>query len=294
MTATKIFEIGQTYTTYETGEIVKVIRRSMSSLTILINGETLQKRFKLNDGVETIQISKWETVYADDVVCDEDATELQIDNAGILATSKNTHTKEPKMTITTFSISNDHGHYYGRPGYEITITDGHMVAKSNADLVEIRRLVDLNGIEAVAGGDVMIDIAAEAIADLAILESRIAAVNNSTGTITVFKGNPFVQWELPLGDEKLQSFLKDGLNYNGTNTPQGLLAELRQRHNFETPLSFTDRGWSYTTWSGTILSYEGVNQYGDRVADALLTIRLPLDRTVHQDGRKGHHFQLLR
>jgi hypothetical protein len=72
MTATKIFEIGQTYTTYETGEIVKVIRRSMSSLTILINGETLQKRFKLNDGVETIQISKWETVYADDVVCDED------------------------------------------------------------------------------------------------------------------------------------------------------------------------------------------------------------------------------
>jgi hypothetical protein len=72
MTATKIFEIGQTYTTYETGEIVKVIRRSMSSLTILINGETLQKRFKLNDdGVEFLQLSKWETVYADDV-CDED------------------------------------------------------------------------------------------------------------------------------------------------------------------------------------------------------------------------------
>jgi hypothetical protein len=81
MTATKIFEIGQTYTTYETGTVVKVLSRSMSSLTILINGEPLQKRFKLNDGVETIQISKWETVYADDVVCDEDATELQIDNA---------------------------------------------------------------------------------------------------------------------------------------------------------------------------------------------------------------------
>ena len=73
MTATKIFEINATYKTYETGEIVKVIRRSMSSLTILINGETLQKRFKLNDdGVEFLQLSKWETVYADDVVCDEE------------------------------------------------------------------------------------------------------------------------------------------------------------------------------------------------------------------------------
>jgi hypothetical protein len=73
MTATKIFEIGQTYTTYETGEIAKVLSRSMNRLTILINGETLQKRFKLNDdGVEFLQISKWETVYADDVVCDEE------------------------------------------------------------------------------------------------------------------------------------------------------------------------------------------------------------------------------
>jgi hypothetical protein len=201
------------------------------------------------------------------------------------------------MTITTFSISNDHGHYYGKPGFDVVVEDGHMVAKSNADLVEIRRLVDLheNGTD-VAGGDVMIDIAAEAIADLAILESRIAAVNNSTGTLTVFKGNPFVQWELPLGDEKLQSFLKDGLNYNGTNTPQGLLAELRQRHNFETPLEFSDRGWSYTTWSGTVLTYMEFDQSRDRIADALLTfsVRIPLERTVHQDGRKGHHFQLLR
>jgi hypothetical protein len=69
-----IFEIGQTYTTYETGTVVKVLSRSMNSLTIqLASGETLQKRFKLNDdGVEFLQLSKWETVYADDVVCDED------------------------------------------------------------------------------------------------------------------------------------------------------------------------------------------------------------------------------
>ena len=68
MTATKIFEIGQTYTTYETGTVVKVLSRSMNSLTIqLASGETLQKRFKLNDdGVEFLQLSKWETVYADD------------------------------------------------------------------------------------------------------------------------------------------------------------------------------------------------------------------------------------
>jgi hypothetical protein len=73
MTATKIFEINATYKTYETGEIAKVISRSMNTLTILINGETLQKRFKLNDdGVEFLQLSKWETVYADDVVCDEE------------------------------------------------------------------------------------------------------------------------------------------------------------------------------------------------------------------------------
>jgi hypothetical protein len=73
MTATKIFEINATYKTYETGEIAKVLSRSMNRLTILINGETLQKRFKLNDdGVEFLQISKWETVYADDVVCDEE------------------------------------------------------------------------------------------------------------------------------------------------------------------------------------------------------------------------------
>jgi hypothetical protein len=45
----------------------------MNRLTILINGETLQKQFKLNDdGVEFLQLSKWETVYADDVVCDEE------------------------------------------------------------------------------------------------------------------------------------------------------------------------------------------------------------------------------
>jgi hypothetical protein len=68
-----IFEIGQTYTTYETGTVVKVLSRSMNSLTIqLASGETLQKRFKLNDdGVEFLQLSKWETVYADDV-CDEE------------------------------------------------------------------------------------------------------------------------------------------------------------------------------------------------------------------------------
>jgi hypothetical protein len=71
MTAT-IFEINATYKTYETGEIVKVLSRSMNRLTILINGETLQKQFKLNDdGVEFLQLSKWETVYADDV-CDEE------------------------------------------------------------------------------------------------------------------------------------------------------------------------------------------------------------------------------
>jgi hypothetical protein len=68
MTATKIFEINATYKTYETGTVVKVLSRSMNSLTIqLASGETLQKRFKLNDdGVEFLQLSKWETVYADD------------------------------------------------------------------------------------------------------------------------------------------------------------------------------------------------------------------------------------
>jgi hypothetical protein len=107
MTATKIFEINATYKTYETGEIAKVLSRSMSSLTILINGETLQKRFKLNDGVETIQISKWETVYADDVVCDEDATELQIDNAVVCDEDFQFTITALESVLFTVTVNND-------------------------------------------------------------------------------------------------------------------------------------------------------------------------------------------
>lgn len=109
----------------------------------------------------------------------------------------------------------------------------------------------------------------------------------SSGTLTVFGGKPYIEWEFPLGNEKLQSFLKDGLDYDGAATPSGLLAEFRQRHEFETPLEFTDRGWSYTTWSGTILIHKAETKHGT------ISIRLPLARAVHEDGRKGFHFQLL-
>ena len=199
------------------------------------------------------------------------------------------------MKTITFSTSRDHGHYYGRPGFQISITDGAIAATPNEDLNEIIRLADLqkNGID-VAGGDVMESITSEAIADLTLLKTRITAAIASSGTLTVFDGKPYVYWTLPLGSPILANFLDRGLD---CDNPAELLTELRSRHSFETPLEFNSGGgWTYTTWSRTtVRQSDDVDQYGDRIKDCdrMITVAIPLDRVIHEDGEKGFHFQLL-
>ena len=119
------------------------------------------------------------------------------------------------MNRTTWTSTEDHGHYYGTVTTIATVEDGNLTVTSGGDFSEIARLADLyekEGDTAVAGGHNFVKIRDEHRADIALTGARVAAANNSSGVLTTLLGNPYISWEFPIDSPILSAFLNAGLS----------------------------------------------------------------------------------
>jgi hypothetical protein len=195
------------------------------------------------------------------------------------------------MTTISFSLARNHGHYWGSPGHQVVIKDGVITsAAPNEDLVEIRRLL---GLSDSVDREKMIELETEASADLLRLNDVLQyVINNSPATLVEIEGKQhpvFAQFNLQLASEKVQTFLRKGLNFEADQIDlEELDAEFRCRHSYATPMEFfPTNNYTYTTWSGTVIEV-------DMYSGWYISISVPLNRVLKANGQEGYHFSLLK